>query len=276
MKVFEEMELSLIQEYAVKIMTAFEDGSYIELISDSHPNLDIKDAYRIAEEIEKQRLLQDEKVVGVKIGFTNRNIWEEYNATAPIVGAMYDTTVLSLESGLSIQKFLKPRIEPEIIFKLRETPDSSMRDYELLGCIASVAHGFEVVHSIFKDWNFKMVDTIAAFGLHGALLHGPFHEVFETDRNLWLKELSTFNINLSLNGEVVDQGTASNVLGCGPLEALRHILNYEKNIGHSITLKPGDIVTTGTLTGAHPIGVNQNWSTEITGINLEGASVKFY
>ena len=61
MEVFEAMELSLIQEYALKIMTAFEDGSHIELISDSHPDLDIEDAYRIAEEIEKQRLLQDEK-----------------------------------------------------------------------------------------------------------------------------------------------------------------------------------------------------------------------
>jgi len=44
------MELSLIQEYALKIMTAFEDGSHIELISDSYPDLDMKDAYRIAEE----------------------------------------------------------------------------------------------------------------------------------------------------------------------------------------------------------------------------------
>lgn len=264
-----------VKFYASKIMNALKIGKQIELISNSEISLDIKTAYTIAAEIESFRVSKGEKLAGLKIGFTNKNIWKQYNASAPIVGAMYDTTVFPLSDNFSISRFLEPRIEPEIIFKIKKRPTAEMSDNDLMGCISSVAHGFEIVHCVFKNWNFQTADTIAAFGLHGALIHGPFNEISSQDITEWTKNLSNFDLTLFLNGREVEKGKASNVLGSGPLKALRYILRNNLGSGHKVDLKPGDLVTTGTLTGAYPILADQSWSTEISGIKLQGLRVKF-
>jgi hypothetical protein len=46
-----------------------------------------------------------------------------------------------------------------------------------LACIDWVGHGFEIVQSIFPEWKFSAADTVAAFGLHGALLIGARHSI---------------------------------------------------------------------------------------------------
>jgi 2-oxo-3-hexenedioate decarboxylase len=40
-------------------------------------------------------------------------------------------------------------------------------------------------------------------------------------------------------------------------------------------LKPGDIVTTGTVTRAFPIRAGETWQSEIVGLPLEGLTVRF-
>ncbi len=88
------------------------------------------------------------------MGFTNRNIWKEYNASSPIVGAIYNTTVKMIDKTFSIDGLSEPKIEPEIIFKLKKTPKADMSNEELIDCVSHVSHGFEIVHSIFKNWQF--------------------------------------------------------------------------------------------------------------------------
>lgn len=260
---------------ALKIMMALDEFKQIDLISKYLTTLTLQDAYAIAHEIELLRADRGEYAVGLKVGFTNRNIWKEYNASSPIVGAIYNTTVKMIEKTFSIDRLSEPKIEPEIIFKLKKTPKADMSNEELVDCVSHVSHGFEIVHSIFKNWQFTPVDTIAAFGLHGALLCGPFVEILRVEKSIWLEELSSFNIILSCNGNEVDKGHASNVLEAGPLEALRHILIDNKKFGRQVILNPGDLVTTGTLTGAFSIKADEVWSTELHGIKLRGIEVKF-
>jgi 2-oxo-3-hexenedioate decarboxylase len=260
---------------AIKIMAALDESKQIDLISKYLPTLTVQDAYGIAQEIEHLRAGRKEYTVGLKVGFTNRNIWKEYNASSPIVGAIYNTTVEMIDKTFSIEGLSEPKIEPEIIFKLKKTPKADMSNEELIDCISHVSHGFEIVHSIFKNWQFTPADTIAAFGLHGALLCGPFVEILKVKKSIWLEELSNFNITLFCNGKEVDKGRASNVLEAGPLEALRHILLDNKNLGRQVTLNPGDLVTTGTLTGAFSIKGDEVWSTKLHGIKLSGIEVKF-
>jgi hypothetical protein len=45
---------------------------------------------------------------------------------------------------------------------------------------SKVAHGFEVVQSIFPRWQFSVPDTVAAFGVHGALVIGPPHPLLRS------------------------------------------------------------------------------------------------
>lgn len=269
------LDKSKVKSKAIEIMDALRESKQIDLISKSLTTLTVQDAYCIAREIEHLRADRKEYPVGLKIGFTNRNIWKEYNASSPIVGAIYNTTVKMIDRTFAVDGLSEPKIEPEIIFKLKKTPRVGMNNEELLNCVSHVSHGFEIVHSIFKNWQFKTVDTIAAFGLHGNLLCGPFVEILKVDSARWLEELSNFNIILFCNGQEVDRGHASNVLEVGPLEALRYILLGHKNLGRHVILNPGDLVTTGTLTGAFSVKSDQVWSTKLNGIKLRDIEIKF-
>ena len=151
---------------------------------------------------------------------------------------MYNTTVKMIEENFLLEGFSEPRIEPEVIFKMRTVPSSEMNLEELLDCISHVSHGFEIVQSIFKSWQFTTVDTIVAFGLHGALLRGPFYKVSKFNIDRWLKELSNFEITLLRNDVLVEKGKASNILGLGSLQALKYILIGEERLGRNVEVKP--------------------------------------
>ena len=94
-------------------------------------------------------------------------------------------------------------------------------------------------------------DTVAAFGLHGALLIGPRHPIRGAE-DPWVASLATFEIDLNCDGNLADHGAARNVLD-GPLFALRHLVEVLAEDGNNPPLAAGEIVTTGTLTRALPI-----------------------
>jgi len=232
-------------------------------------------AYRVTPAVRRLREARGERVVGRKIGFTNRNIWAQYGVYAPIWGYVYDSTLrdlAALDGPVPLAAFAEPRIEPEIVFGLAAAPRAGMDEAALLSCIGWVAHGFEIVQSIFPDWVFAPADTVAAFGLHGALFVGERHQIAD-NREAWLRALSDFSITLRC-GETVQHGHARDVLD-GPLSALKHLVDLLAGDAHNPPLAAGEIVTTGTLTLAMPVKPGERWRTELAGIPLEGIAIAF-
>jgi 2-oxo-3-hexenedioate decarboxylase len=86
--------------------------------------------------------------------------------------------------------------------------------------------------------------------------------------------LATFTIALLRNGEVIDRGTGSDVLG-NPLHALRHAIGVIEADPGADRIGAGEIVTTGTVTRAFPVAAGENWSTEVAGLPLEGMALTF-
>ena len=129
------------------------------------------------------------------------------------------------------------------------------------------------MQSIFPGWKFSAPDTVAAFGLHGALLIGPRHSIAAHSEE-WSRTLSTFEIDLKRDGTVVDHGRATNVLD-GPVSALRHLVDILVRDQVNPSLAAGEIVTTGTLTRALPVSAGETWTTELTGVGFDGICVRF-
>src|ERR1700746_3010506 len=172
--------LTELQAVAVEALTALDTGRHIQPFSSRTSSFNLDDAYRVTAAVRKMREARGELPVGRKIGFTNRTIWAEYNVTEPIVVYVYDRTVHNVsEIGdtFPLVGLAEPRIEPEIVFKLAVASAPGMGEGALLESIDWVAHGFEIVQSIFPGWKFSAPDTVAAFGLHGALLIGPRHSI---------------------------------------------------------------------------------------------------
>ncbi|MFT4041150.1 MAG: hypothetical protein QM692_23415 [Thermomicrobiales bacterium] len=244
--------------------------------SHSRPEFTLDEAYAVTAAVRRAREEAGAKVIGRKIGFTNRTIWEEYQVYAPMWGYMYDNTVTDLAGlpgGVTLTQFAEPRIEPEVVFHFATAPEAGLSEREILDCIDQVAHGFEIVQSIFPNWSFAPADTVAAYGLHGALFTGPWQDI-TADRDAWFAKLPAFEIDLLRNGELADHGQASNVLD-GPLTALKHLIDLLAEDPNNPQIAAGEIVTTGTLTRAFPVVAGETWSTAPGDIPLEGISITF-
>ena len=264
------------ERIAQEILAASEARRQIAPVSDRVAGFDLAAAYRVTAALRRLRRERGERPVGRKIGFTNRTIWAEYGVYAPIWGDMYDTTLrpLETEGTVDLAPLLEPRIEPEIAFGLARAPSPGMDEAALLGCIGWVAHGFEIVQSVFPGWRFAAADTVAAYGLHGAYRIGPRHNLSDYPTVDWRAALSNFHIELSRNGEVIDRGKSANVLG-GPLSALRHLVGLLATDEANPPLASGEIVTTGTLTRAFPVHPSEHWGTRIHDAPLRGIEIQF-
>jgi 2-oxo-3-hexenedioate decarboxylase len=262
---------------ASEMLATLDARRQVSPLSARAAGLDLPAAYRTTAAVRRLREARGERVVGRKIGFTNRTIWDEYDVHAPIWGYVYDTTLHNLSDvgPFALSRVVEPRIEPEIAFGLGRAPEPGMDERDLLSCVAWVSHGFEIVQSLFPGWRFQAADTVAAFGLHGALLLGPQVRVEAADRDRWYEQLRSFEITLLRDGVAADHGHAANVLGGGPLAALRHLVEVLSRDPQSPPLAAGEVVTTGTLTKALPIAAGETWSTRLEGLPLSGAVVAF-
>jgi 2-oxo-3-hexenedioate decarboxylase len=263
-----------IKSIADEAFAAFNSGGRrVQSFSARYPGFTLDGAYRVTALANGLRVAKGWKPVGRKIGFTNRQMWKEYGVGAPNWGYVYDRTLHDLAVPLPLAPYTEPKIEPEIMFGLATVPSAGMDDAALLSCIAWVAHGFEIVQSIFPGWKFSLSDCTAANAMHGALLIGLRHEI-GTRADEWLRTLPQFEVELYCDGKLMDRGRGSNVLD-GPLSAVRHLVELLTRDPDNPPLAAGEIVSTGTLTRALPVKAGETWTTKLKDISLEGVSLRF-
>jgi len=259
---------------AAEAHAAFNSGGrHIEPFSARYPAFSLDDAYAVTAQVHELRLAQGYRAAGRKIGFTNRRMWDTYGVRAPNWGYVYDRTLHDIAAPLSLAPYTEPKIEPEIVFGLAAAPSPGMDDAALIGCIAWVAHGFEIVQSIFPGWRFSAADSVTANAMHGALLVGPRHAI-GARADEWLRALTRFEVELSCDGRPMEHGHAMNVLD-GPLSALRHLIELLARDPLNPPLAAGELVSTGTLTLALPAKPGETWTTTLKGIALDGISLRF-
>ena len=268
------MSEAAIDAIAEEVFALLGTGRQTAPFSSRGGGLSLDDAYRVSWRVRGLREGMGERAIGRKIGFTNRTIWDEYQVFAPIWGPMYDDTVFELSAvtgGFSLAHLAEPRIEPELAFHFMQAPEPGMTERDLLDCIDWLAHGFELVQSIFPKWKFAASDTVAAYALHGSYLIGPRSQVLE-QRDMWFRALGDFEVELYRDGALASRGHSTDVLD-GPLSALKHLNDLLSDDTDSPPIAAGEIITTGTLTAAMPVQAGDTWSTVVKGIELRGISV---
>lgn len=260
-----------IEAMAHELLGLLGTGRQVPPFTSRPGGLDTAGAYAVVTKLRDLRKARGETPVGRKIGFTNRAMWATYGVNGPIWNYMYDSTVHDLPAGggtFALTGLPQPLVEPEIALHLARAPRPGMSDAELLGCIDWIAHGFEVVQSVYPNWSFTAVDAIAGYGMHAAYLVGERHAI-TGDLARWDKALATFTLELKRNDEFSRAGRAQNVLD-GPLPALRFLIDEIARHPGTEPLAAGEIITTGTLTDAMPIAAGETWSTTLAGIDVQG------
>ena len=231
---------------------------------------DLVQGYKIAAELCQAFEQQGHRVIGRKLGFTNTGIWEQLGLSEPIWAPIYeDTVVLGGDDGPlchSLAGAVGPRIEVEVVVGLASVPHAGASVDEIAARLEWLAVGFEVIDSLYADWDFQCSDAVAAFGLHRALLVGKPSLAVKVER--LAEQLAAFEVRLLCNDRPAADGGGASVLG-NPLRSIGYLVDILGRQG-APALSPGDIVTTGTLTAALPILPGETWQVEVSGLPLQG------
>ena len=259
---------------AARLLQAYDAGGLTRLPSADDAAFDMRAAFAAADETRRARIARGEKPLGYKIGFTNRSIWDRYGVHQPIWGPVWDSTTALLGTStatVSLAGLSQPRLEPEVVFAFARAPRAGMGLTELQGCLDWVAHGFEIVHTHFEDWRFTAADTVADFALHGRLRVGP--RVPVQDWRTLAEDMAALQVELLCDGKGVDRGQGAVVLD-GPLNALRLWVDAMAEFTPDWPIRPGDVVTTGTITDAWPLLPGQRWQTRLSDARLYALTLK--
>lgn len=263
-----------VQALADALLRASDTATLLPLPSDSDPNFDLAQAFAVADRVRAARIARGSVPVGYKIGFTNRRIWPLYGVFAPIWGTVWRHTMYMLDRShvrTSLSGLSQPRLEPEVVFGLKSAPRAGMDNAALVDCIDWVAHGFEIVHTHFADWRFKLADCFADDALHGRLYVGPRVPIGRLSDPA--AELRALRVELLRDGETIDRGEGSIVLG-GPVDALRQWVDAMEAQPQRWPIRAGDVVTTGTLTDAWPMQGGMRFETRLSDARLSALTLE--
>ena len=260
------------------LLDAYDRGALASLPSARDPAFDWNAAYEVAAQIVKLRRARGERCAGRKIGFTNRNIWPEYGATAPIWSHVYDSTLIRAPGNtavVSLRGAVSPRIEPEIAFGLRAAVPSQCRDpARILAAVEWLAPSFEIVDCHFAGWKFTPADSVADQSFHWRLIVGDPHPIAARGLAGLADAIRDCRLTLECNGKLRDEGVGSNALG-HPALALAFLADTLVAQPQFDAPGAGEIVTTGTLTAALPIRDGETWTSKISGLPVAPLTVTF-
>ena len=267
-----------IRSLSREMLVALDTATLVTPPSQRYRALTFADAYAVAAEESRLRRERGDRRVGRKIGYTNRNIWAQYNMDQPIWDHVYEQTVQYASGGVSmlaIAGMVAPRIEPEIAFKLRRPIPAGFDDpAAVLESVEWVARSFEIVDCHYADWKFAGPDSVIDFGHHAALIIGEPREVGATEIGSLLDALRDCRVTLFRDAESVDDGVGSNALG-HPALALAYLADVVATQPEAAPLATGEVITTGTLTAAMPVRVGETWRTETDGLALAPLTLTF-
>jgi 2-keto-4-pentenoate hydratase len=208
------------------------------------------------------------QTAGLKVGYANKAVLRALKLDGPVWAHMYDDTVryaAGETAELALPYYRSPKIEPEIVFKLKQ-PVTSGLAATALQSVEWLAIGFEIIDCPFPDWQFKPADFVAAFGLHLALVVGQPLPV-EPDRIPGLVEaLAAFKVRVFRDGEFVEEGSGKN--------SLRSPALCLAEIARSAPLSAGDLLSSGTLTSGHPVRAGETWRVEVDGLPVSGLTLR--
>ena len=265
-----------IPQTATRLLAACSTRAETPSPTSADPAFNLDDAYAVEGEIARIRRAEGRATTGLKVGYANKAVWRALKLETLVWAHMYDDTVVRVPDGvatLSLNRMYAPKIEPEVVFKMKQPPEGSADAATVLGSVEWLALGFEIIDCVFPGWQFQPADFVAAKGLHAALLVGTPLQVTEALIPALAEQLPSFKVRLLKDGQLVEEGSGKNSLR-SPALCLGELAGAVRRRSSSDALKAGDLVSSGTLTTPTRIAAGEEWRAEIEGIDLDGLTLR--
>jgi 2-keto-4-pentenoate hydratase len=252
------MTPALRSELASALREAARTHQFIEPLSTSHPQIDIENAYAIAQLNADQRLSEGRRMVGRKIGLTALAVQKQLGVDQPDYGVLFDDMGYFDGEVIPAALLTQPRIEVEVAFVLgRDLRAPHPGQVELLRAIDYALPAMEIVGSRIRDWAIRITDTIADNASASAFVLGT------RPRKLEKLDLRLCGMVLERRGEPVSLGAGAACLG-NPLNALLWLAR--KMVALNTPLRAGDVVLSGALGPMVPVRPGDVFEARINGL----------
>ncbi|PZU09541.1 2-keto-4-pentenoate hydratase [Sphingomonas sp.] len=189
---------------------------------------------------------------GWKVGRINPPVEGYDRLTGPIFSdTIFDETADPVAMPVFADGFAAA--EAEFLLRIGTAPDPAKASYtiaEAADLLDAVHVGIEIASSPFVGINGNgPFVTISDFGNNNGLVIGAaIPDWRELDLNAWLVELD-------INGAPIGSKTAASMLD-GPIGAARFL--FEIMAKRGIALQPGQWISSGAVTGVHPVAVGDS------------------
>lgn len=206
----------------------------------------IDHAYAIQKLNVEQRISSGEKPVGYKIGLTSEKVQAQFGIDQPDYGVLFDTMLKDQEEIIAWDELMQPRVEVEIAFIVnKDLNDENLTMDDMRAAIGEAACSIEIVGSRIRNWDIKIVDTIAD---NASASH---YVLSDKRRSLEGFDLEGCKMTLYKGDELVSEGKGSDCMG-SPLISALWLAKKMQELGNPI--RKDDVLMTGAL--GPMVGVN--------------------
>jgi 2-oxo-3-hexenedioate decarboxylase len=206
--------------------------------------LSLAEAYEIQRDLIALRIDRGDQLVGAKLGFTSKAKMAQMGVSEIIVGRLTNAMRVDNNGPVELARFIHPRIEPEIAFRLsRDLDDSITTESDIAEYVDAVAPGLEIIDSRYRDFRFDLAGVVADNASAAGFVVGEWQPLSVN--------LADCAVSLLVDGQAVETGSTSAIMG-HPATAVQHLIGLVRRYG--LTLRAGDTVLAGAATAAAPFG----------------------
>lgn len=260
------LDNEIIKKIAKALVDAEDNHTYIEKISEKYPDIEIEDSYKIQKEVFKIKENRGEKIIGKKIGLTSEGIRKQIGVYEPDFSLLTDKNILKSYQELELDKLNNPKLEPELTFILKEDLKGPIvSNVDVIKAILGVTASFEVVDTRYKDYNFKIFDTIADSASYGKIITS--NKIVPID-NL---DLDNIGLNVFKNGKLLKTATSAEVMG-NPINSIVWLANKMIELGEY--LKKGDLILSGSFTPVFDLNSGDFYEADFAGVGKIKLNIK--
>lgn len=233
---------NLLRQVPERLDAAQQAASPVEQLP---AGLTTRQAYLIQHGLVTRGLDRGERLVGLKLGFTSKAKMAQMGLSDVIVGQLTDRMRVPDGSDVPLSRFIHPRIEPEVAFRLARDvdPDDDLTD--LVACVDAVAPALEIIDSRYRDFRFSLPDVIADNTSAAAFVIGEWRPPGE--------DLGNRAVRLVVDGRTVEVGSTAAILG-HPARALPALREMARR--HGMPVRAGYVVMAGAATAAAPFAAS--------------------
>ncbi|WP_419539733.1 2-keto-4-pentenoate hydratase [Paraburkholderia bengalensis] len=233
------MDSPVLHRLATSLRDAARERKPIPPMRDELAAMGVAGAYAVQDINTCHALDSGRRLTGRKIGLTSKSVQQQLGVDAPDFGMLFADMELAPDEEVAPGRVLQPKVEAEVAVVLeRELDSEAVTLSQLVSATAYVLPAVEIVGSRIRDWDIRLLDTVADNASSGLYALGT------QPRKLSEVDLRTCGMLMERKGKVVSLGVGAACLS-HPLNAALWLARKMVEVGRP--LQAGDVIMTGAL-----------------------------